>query len=176
MERLKKIILPLTVISLVSACTPFNEVYSRKPFLPFSPVNPIEKETQETIFDVKKKEEAATLAANKKAESVAAWKKSEATKAANKKVAEKKAASVAAWKKAQAKKDPYIAPPKPKYVPPAAPAPTKRFYPTAVSVPGKPGFVYNPYTNDHVNVKGIPPGKLVRDPDDSNLLHKFLVP
>ena len=53
---------------------------------------------------------------------------------------------------------------------------TKPKYPTAVPVPGQPGLVYNPYTHNKVDVKGIASGKLVRDPEDSDPTHKFRVP
>ena len=49
-------------------------------------------------------------------------------------------------------------------------------YRTAVSIPGKAGYVYNPWTNKAVDVRGIPSGELVRDPHDSNPDHKFRVP
>ncbi len=53
---------------------------------------------------------------------------------------------------------------------------TKPKYPTAAAVPGKPGFVFNPYTHNIVDVKGIGSGKLVRDPEDNDPTHKFRVP
>ena len=46
----------------------------------------------------------------------------------------------------------------------------------AVPIPGKEGFVFNPFTNDPVDVRAIPPGTLVRDPNDPNPDHKFRVP
>ena len=49
-------------------------------------------------------------------------------------------------------------------------------YPTASPVPGKPGFVFNPYTHNIVDVKGIAAGKLCRDPEDVDTTHKFRVP
>ena len=52
----------------------------------------------------------------------------------------------------------------------------KNRYRTAVSMPGKPGFVFNPWTNKSVDVRGIPGGSLVRDPHDGNPDHKFRVP
>lgn len=55
---------------------------------------------------------------------------------------------------------------------PAAPA----TYPYATSVPGKQGFVFNPYTKNQVDVRGIPSGTLVRDPYDTDKGHKFRVP
>ena len=54
------------------------------------------------------------------------------------------------------------------------PAPTQD-YRVAVPVPGKPGFVFNPFTNAPVDVRGIPPGTLVRDPNDVPD-HHFRVP
>ena len=55
-------------------------------------------------------------------------------------------------------------------------APKKVNYPTAASVPGKDGFVFNPYTHNIVDVKGIPSGKLCRDPEDADPTHKYRVP
>ena len=49
-------------------------------------------------------------------------------------------------------------------------------YPYATKVPGKQGFVFNPYTKNQVDVRGIPQGTLVRDPYDSDKTHKFRVP
>lgn len=46
----------------------------------------------------------------------------------------------------------------------------------AAPVPNKPGFVYNPFTNNQVDVRGIPSGTKVRDPHDSNPAHIFRVP
>ena len=54
--------------------------------------------------------------------------------------------------------------------------PARPNYPTATAVPGKEGFVFNPYTQNIVDVKGIAPGKLVRDPEDADATHKFRVP
>ncbi|MFC5051647.1 hypothetical protein ACFPK9_13670 [Rubritalea spongiae] len=49
-------------------------------------------------------------------------------------------------------------------------------YPYATKVPNKPGFVFNPYTKNQVDVRGIPEGTLVRDPYDNDKTHKFRVP
>lgn len=57
-----------------------------------------------------------------------------------------------------------------------APPPVGKNYPTAAPVPGKPGFVFNPFTHNIVDVKGIAPGKLCRDPEDADTTHKFRVP
>ncbi len=46
----------------------------------------------------------------------------------------------------------------------------------AAPVPGKTGFVYNPYTHNQVDVRGIPSGTKVRDPHDANPSHVFKVP
>lgn len=53
---------------------------------------------------------------------------------------------------------------------------TPATYPYATSVPGKQGFVFNPYTKNQVDVRGIPSGTLVRDPNDADAGHKFRVP
>lgn len=54
--------------------------------------------------------------------------------------------------------------------------PPKKDYRTAQQIPGKEGFVFNPFTNNPVDVRAIPPGTLVRDPQDPNPDHKFRVP
>jgi hypothetical protein len=52
----------------------------------------------------------------------------------------------------------------------------KSKFPTALPIPGKPGFVFNPWTNKAVDVRAVPSGYLVRDPGDGNPDHKFRVP
>jgi hypothetical protein len=47
--------------------------------------------------------------------------------------------------------------------------------PVAAPVPGKPGFVFSPYSNRIIDVRGIPPGTLVAEPDQSGNRF-FLVP
>ena len=54
--------------------------------------------------------------------------------------------------------------------------PPKKDFRTGVPIPGKEGFVFNPFTNNPVDVRAIPPGTLVRDPQDPNADHKFRVP
>lgn len=49
-------------------------------------------------------------------------------------------------------------------------------YPFAKKVAGKEGFIFNPYTQNQVQVEGIPSGTLIRDPHDPNPAHKFRVP
>ncbi len=57
-------------------------------------------------------------------------------------------------------------------VKPAMPAVVK----FAAPVPEKDGFVFNPYTHNQVDVRGIPSGTKVRDPHDPNSAHVFKVP
>lgn len=59
---------------------------------------------------------------------------------------------------------------------PASNPPARKDYRVAVPIPGKEGFVFNPFTNDPVDVRAIPPGTLVRDPNDPDPDHKFRVP
>lgn len=42
--------------------------------------------------------------------------------------------------------------------------------------PSRPGFVMNPFTNNMVDVRGVPAGTKVRDPSDPNPDHIFRVP
>ena len=49
-------------------------------------------------------------------------------------------------------------------------------YRRAILIPGKEGFVFNPFTNNPVDVRGIPSGTKVRDPQDPNKEHIFRVP
>jgi len=53
---------------------------------------------------------------------------------------------------------------------------TPTTYKYATKVEGKDGFVHNPFTQNQVDVRGIPSGTLVRDPHDANPAHKFRVP
>ena len=62
--------------------------------------------------------------------------------------------------------------PEPK-VPDVAPGQPKSF-PYASSVPGRKGFVFNPYTQAKVDVRGIASGTLVSDPRNPD--QKFYVP
>lgn len=54
--------------------------------------------------------------------------------------------------------------------------PDKPDYRRAIPIPGREGMVFNPFTNNPVDVRGIPSGSLVRDPADPNMEHKFRVP
>ncbi len=60
--------------------------------------------------------------------------------------------------------------------PPEDPTPVVASTPTAKHVPGRPGFVFNPFTQNMVDVDGIPSGTKVRDPQDNNEDNKFYVP
>ena len=59
---------------------------------------------------------------------------------------------------------------------PVSEPPPRQDYRVAVPIPGKEGFVFNPFTNDPVDVRAIPSGTLVRDPNDPDPDHKFRVP
>ena len=50
----------------------------------------------------------------------------------------------------------------------------KKSFPYAKAVDGKPGFVYNPYTNTKIDVRGFASGTLVSAPGDAT--QKFYVP
>ena len=50
-------------------------------------------------------------------------------------------------------------------------SPSVVVYRYAVAVPGRPGWVYNPYTNRPIDVRGVESGRLIydeRDPDNRN--------
>jgi hypothetical protein len=60
---------------------------------------------------------------------------------------------------------------------PAPTAPKGKDYPYANPIPGKQGFVFNPYNNNPVDVRGIPSGTLVQDPTQAASERKsFRVP
>ena len=48
--------------------------------------------------------------------------------------------------------------------------------PTAKALASRPGYVFNPYTGNIVDVQGLSSGLLVRDPEDSDKTHTFYVP
>lgn len=56
------------------------------------------------------------------------------------------------------------------------PKPVPTTPPTAKAVEGRPGFVFNPYTGNIVEVQGLKSGQLVRDPEDQDKTHTFYVP
>jgi len=58
----------------------------------------------------------------------------------------------------------------------SAPQIPEKPVPTASRIPGKPGWVYNPYNNNPVLVEGIPSGKKVRDQQDPDESHVFRIP
>lgn len=69
------------------------------------------------------------------------------------------------------------APPIEKKIDPTPSDPVKPGYPRAIPIPGKAGYVFNPFTNNPVDVRGIPSGTLVEDPQDPNgSKHRFRVP
>ena len=48
--------------------------------------------------------------------------------------------------------------------------------PTAKFLESRPGFLFNPYTGNIVDVRGLASGLLVRDPEDPDKAHTFYVP
>ncbi|MGJ8697751.1 MAG: hypothetical protein ACSHYF_15645 [Verrucomicrobiaceae bacterium] len=77
-----------------------------------------------------------------------------------------------------ASSDPFAVPPRPKNTPdPVLPkAPQPGMFKVAKAIPGKPGYVTNPFTGGEVDCRGIPAGSLVLDPKDRNPEHKFRIP
>lgn len=55
-------------------------------------------------------------------------------------------------------------------------APAPMDYKVGKPLPGKEGYIFNPFTNNPVDVRGIPSGTLVRDPADPDKEHIFRVP
>lgn len=54
--------------------------------------------------------------------------------------------------------------------------PVNSAIPLASPVAGRPGFVFNPFNQNMVEVKGLNPGMKVRDPQDPDPSHIFVVP
>ncbi|MGJ8654983.1 MAG: hypothetical protein ACSHX6_00925 [Akkermansiaceae bacterium] len=54
--------------------------------------------------------------------------------------------------------------------------PVNSAIPVARRVAGRPGFVFNPYNQNMVEVEGIMAGTKVRDPQDYDPSHIFVVP
>ena len=52
----------------------------------------------------------------------------------------------------------------------------RKIHPFGVVLPGKPGYILNPYTNSIVDVRGLRAGTLVRDPRDPVRNRTFRVP
>jgi len=59
---------------------------------------------------------------------------------------------------------------------PSGPTKLNSATPYAKPVPGRPGFVFNPFTQNMVDVSGIPAETKVRDPQDADETHAFYVP
>ncbi len=47
--------------------------------------------------------------------------------------------------------------------------------PYAIPVPGRPGYVYSPYTDSPVNVRDVPAGTIITDPNDGNRSQRFRI-
>ena len=56
------------------------------------------------------------------------------------------------------------------------PKPPVAVIPLAKGVPGRPGWVYNPFNQNIVDVEGVPSGTKVIDPMDKDETHVFKVP
>jgi len=54
--------------------------------------------------------------------------------------------------------------------------PVNSAIPLATRVAGRPGFVFNPFNQNMVEVAGLPSGMKVRDPQDPDPSHIFVVP
>ncbi len=54
--------------------------------------------------------------------------------------------------------------------------PVNSAIPVASRVAGRPGFVFNPYNQNMVEINGIISGTKVRDPQDPDPSHIFVVP
>ena len=61
-------------------------------------------------------------------------------------------------------------------IPGQAAIPINPALPVANRVAGRPGFVFNPYNQNMVEVNGLPSGTKARDPQDPNPSHIFLIP
>lgn len=137
----------LSVFAFLTSCTPSNWILpTEEPTAPIAPA-------------VKKKTTATK-------ETVSSKKQKEIRK--TRQTVKKKSTA----QSSTPKKKTYTAPQsqvKPKPV-------VKKTFPYASKIPGKTGFVFNPYNNNMVDVRGLPSGSLVRDPNDSNSEHKFRVP
>ena len=54
--------------------------------------------------------------------------------------------------------------------------PVNSAIPLAIPVAGRPGFVFNPFNQNMVDVDGLSAGMKVRDPQDPDPSHIFVVP
>lgn len=159
-----KRLLGLTAVSLfLASCTALPPGYGWRRPAPVNPQNvpeaPVVQESRPT-----------TSAADRKA---AAERKRVRDRKRREAARRKKAQSNSSTSSSSSSSKPTVSKPtvsKPK------PRPTTSKYRTAVSIPGKSGYVFNPWTNKAVDVRGLPSGQLIRDPNDSNPSHKFRVP
>ena len=146
MKDLSKLILPLGFVALIGACAPYPPYPGQGTNQAQAQAKPVVKTPQQTAADEKQRQIAESRRRLEREEARRLKNESQESQRSN--------------------------PTTPK----TQPKPTKPKYPSATAVPGKPGFVFNPYTQNIVDVKGIGSGKLVRDPEDNNPAHKFRVP
>ncbi len=145
----------LTLVSFIPACTPVDDFKEyERPF----------RQTRNQIHQPPVTDTRQQLADSKKAEL-------EAKQAEELKIKEQQKPDLP--KETVKTITPDLPPPPP----PVPPVVKPKNQPVAVSVPGKPGFVYSPFNNKIVDVKGIPSGTIVADPQypPSEKMH-FRVP
>ncbi|MGJ8697872.1 MAG: hypothetical protein ACSHYF_16255 [Verrucomicrobiaceae bacterium] len=128
------------------------------PYPPEGPFNPNPATAEKVVPEVTKKQSEVERQKEENRKRLAAKKRAEA---------KKRAADRAADREAEGSRE--VTTPKPPEVKP------KSKYPTASRT--RPGFVKNPYTGAEVDVRGVPGGSLVIDPDDPNkATNKFRIP
>ena len=153
MSLVTKLSLLAALGGLFSSCTPFPPEDPNTPKTPQpDPVPVVEEKKKKTQSEVERqKEESRKRLERKKRDAERRKKEAEKKKEESSNVVEKT--------------DPVVKPPV---------KPTSK-YPTALAIPGRPGEVFNPYTNAPVDVSGVPSGRLVTDPNDAQG-RKFRVP
>ncbi len=165
MISIKHISLLLLSGFLLVSCAPFPPGKSRVDPKTVPEVPKVEEKKKKTAAELKR--EADRRKARAKKRKADAKRRAEARR----KKAEEKANGLgsATNDTGSASDSPTATKPKPKPKPKA-----KRR--TAVRIPGKEGYVFNPWTNKAVDVRSIPSGQLVRDPKDPDPTHIFRVP
>jgi hypothetical protein len=131
-----RLILPASAaLFLAASCTPYVEPPPPAPADPAANKQPTEEEKKKIAEAREKKKKEAEELANKE-------KTTEGTEPAG----------------------PDAGGTNPDATPPKKPEDKKTALETARPVPGRPGFVFSPFNNKIIDVKGIPSGKVVADP------------
>jgi hypothetical protein len=132
-----RLILPASAaLFMAVSCTPYVEEPPQAPVDPAVNKQQTEEEKQK-IAEQREKKKAADELANKEKQTEGQTPGPEGTPAGN---------------------------PDPDKTPPKKPEADKAEIRVAKPVPGKPGFVFSPFNNKIIDVKGIPSGRLVADP------------